>query len=258
MSANLSETKIGFLGLGKMGSAIASGLKARYPAMSMLGYDPFTQSADVSAVANASELESRSDLILLCVKPQEMKAALAGLKGSKQYVSIAAGLGTETIRGLLGNHSARIARVMPNLNAAVHMSATGVFCVDSDLAHLTKAIFESVGLVEFVDKEELLHAVTGLSGSGPAFVFEFLDALAQGGVLAGLPYDRALRLATQTLLGSATLVADKGQHPLELRSAVTSPGGTTIAGLNALEKNGFRAAVMSAVESASKRSKELS
>lgn len=258
MSANLNDLKIGFLGIGKMGGAIASGLKAKFPGMSLYGFDPFAQSPVVTSVASAVELESKSDLILLCVKPQEMKTALAGFSGSKQYISIAAGLSTETLRGFFENKDVRIARVMPNLNAAVHMSATGGYCTDPELNRLTQAVFESVGTIEFVDKEELLHAVTGLSGSGPAFVFEFLDALAQGGVLAGLPYDRAMRLATQTLLGSARLVAEKNQHPLELRSAVTSPGGTTIAGLNALEKLGFRAAVMSAVESATRRSKELS
>lgn len=253
---DIRTTVIGLLGLGKMGTAIASGLKEKYRDIELRGFDPFSRSAFVTADDSALALESACDVILICVKPQEAEKSLAGLRGNKYYISIMAGVGTERLQKLLGG-SAKIARAMPNLNAAVHRSATGLFCPDESLLAAASEIFSAIGRVEVVDKETLLHAVTGLSGSGPAYVFEFLDALAQGGVNGGLPYDRALALAVQTVLGSAEYVQKEAKHPLELRSKVTSPGGTTIAGLAALERNGFRYAVMNAVAEASERSKEL-
>jgi pyrroline-5-carboxylate reductase len=242
--------------MGKMGSAIARGLKNKHPNLNLTGYDPLIRSDLVNAADSPESLESACDIVLLCVKPQEMKSALASFKGNKQYISIAAGLSTSSIQEMLGG-ARHIARAMPNLNASIQMAATGIYSHDSELGLLARAIFECVGAVEMVEKEELLHVVTGLSGSGPAFVFEFIDALAQGAVQAGLPYERALRLAAETLIGSASLVVLEKKHPLELRSQVASPGGTTIAGLAALEELGFRSAVMRAVVRAKERSEEL-
>jgi pyrroline-5-carboxylate reductase len=252
----LRGTKIGLLGLGKMGTAIASGLKDKHKDLVLRGFDPLQKSALTAEESSGADLEQACDVILLCVKPQEAQSALQGFKGNKYYISIMAGVGTDRLQQILGGQ-AKVARAMPNLNAAVRQSATGLFCADESLRAIAVEIFSAIGRVEIVEKESLMHAVTGLSGSGPAFVFEFLDALAQGGVDRGLPYDRALALAVQTVLGSAQYVQTEGKHPLELRSKVTSPGGTTIAGLGALEKNGFRYAVMNAVAAASDRSKEL-
>jgi len=252
----LREMKIGLLGVGKMGSAIASGLKAKHKDLVLFGFDPAGQSPLTKPAASGQALEDASDVVILCVKPQEAERSLAGFRGDKYYISIMAGVGTERLQELLGGQ-AKVARAMPNLNAAVFQSATGLFCADEALRAIALEIFSSIGRVEITEKESLLHVVTGLSGSGPAYVFEFLDALAQGGVEGGLPYNRALALAVQTVLGSAEYVLKEDKHPLDLRSRVTSPGGTTIAGLAALEKNGFRYAVMSAVAAASDRSKEL-
>lgn len=248
--------KIGLLGTGKMGSAIASGLKAKYKDQAVFGFDPAGQSPLTQAAASGQALEEACDVVILCVKPQEAERSLAGFRGNKYYISIMAGIPVERLVSILGG-SARVARAMPNLNAAVHQSATGLYCKDEGLRAIAAQIFSSIGRVEILEKESLMHAVTGLSGSGPAYVFEFLDALAQGGVDRGLPYDRALALAVQTVLGSAEYVLKEGKHPLDLRSKVTSPGGTTIAGLAALEKHGFRYAIMSAVAAASDRSEEL-
>lgn len=253
---DIQSLKIGLLGTGKMGSAIAAGLKSKHN-VTLYSYDPYAKSELTVPAASALDLEDRCDVILICVKPQDAEKSLAGFKGNKYYISIMAGVSTGRLGTLLGP-SAVTARAMPNLNAAVQRSATGLFCADEKLRSIAAAIFVAAGQVEFVEKEDLLHAVTGLSGSGPAYVFEFLDALAQGGVDRGLPYARALSLAIETVAGSAEYLRKANLHPLELRSNVTSPGGTTIAGLGALEENGFRSAVMQAVIAAAKRSTELS
>jgi len=147
--------------------------------------------------------------------------------------------------------------VMPNISALVGQSVSGVYCEDPDLLETAKSIFSEIGFALEVQKEELLHAITGLSGSGPAFVFAFMQALAEGGVLCGLSYESALQLAAHTLRGAADLAISTGEHPDVLRNRVTSPGGTTIAGLLELEEAGFHAAIMNAVEASARRSREL-
>jgi pyrroline-5-carboxylate reductase len=205
---------------------------------------------------------AEADLIILSVKPQVVEAVLAEISpavdASKLLVSIAAGLSVATLaRGLPAG--TRIIRTMPNTPALVGAGATAVtrgpHATEADLT-VARALFEAVGTVVVVD-EPLLDGVTGLSGSGPAYVFLAIEALADGGVKAGLPRPAAVALAAQTVMGAARLVLETGRHPGELKDMVTSPGGTTIAGVQALEARGFRAALMEAVEAATRRSREL-
>lgn len=256
--------KVGFLGLGRMGAALARGCLDAAVADAVYGYDPAAPAAGDAGLPgliranSALELEAAVDVVILCVKPQDMASVVAGLAGSKRYISIAAGLGTARLRSAFkGGQSTQIARVMPNISATIGQSVSGYFCEDEDLAALTERIFGAVGVAIRVKQESLLHAVTGLSGSGPAYVFEFIHALAEGGVAAGLPYEAALKLATATAAGAAALITATGEHPAVLRNHVASPGGTTIAGLAALERAGFHGQVMAAVEAATRRSREL-
>ncbi len=265
---------IGFLGIGKMGRSIAGGILREHPGQTMSAFDPAPGAVEavraelgdgINFVRSAAELERAADILILAVKPQDMAAALGELSGGKKYVSIAAGLSTDTLRRSFPEHlnegarqNLQISRVMPNISALVGAGVCGIFCENDELFGLTERIFSPTGSVVRLKSEQLMHAVTGLSGSGPAYVFAFIQALAEGGVLAGLPYDSALELARATVAGAAELLRSTGEHPDEWRNRVTSPGGTTIAGLAELEDAGFHGAVMRAVERAAERSRELS
>jgi pyrroline-5-carboxylate reductase len=244
-----------------MGGAIASGLiAAENSAYEVYGYDvyPSVPGDPVNRISTAAELESISDIVILAVKPQDLESVCSSLKGNKKYISIAAGISTDKIKSwMAGTDIKQIARVMPNLAASVHKSVTGVYSSNADLKKIALDIFSSVGIVIDISKEDTMHAVTALAGSGPAFVFEFVHALAEGGVLSGIPFDQSLRMATDTIIGSLDYLKKSEQHPAVLRNAVASPGGTTIAGLLELETAGFHSAVMKAVKSASDRSHEL-
>jgi pyrroline-5-carboxylate reductase len=177
-------------------------------------------------------------------------------KENQILISVLAGIKIEKIKELA--EKPLIVRIMPNTPALIGEGVIGVsFEKNTEKKDYILSLLKTLGEVYEV-KEELLDVITGLSGSGPAYVFNFIDALAQGGVKMGLSYDMALKIATQTVLGSARLLKESGQHPVVLRDMVTSPAGTTIYGLHELEKKNFKDAVMSAVESATKRSKELS
>jgi len=202
-------------------------------------------------------------VVLLAVKPQVVRQALDDLvpvmSEAQLLVSIAAGVPTGTLEKHFLPRAARVIRVMPNTPALVLQGmsalARGRHASPEDV-EAARALFEAVGRTVVVD-ERLLDAVTGLSGSGPAYVFLAIEALADGGVKAGLPRDIAQMLAAQTVRGAAELLLESGKHPGELKDSVASPGGTTIAGLHVLEQAGVRGALIAAVEAAARRSREL-
>ena len=268
MSADL---KIGFLGAGKMATALAAGfLRAGLVKVeNLMASDPmkgartaFAGKTGAVVVDGNVEVVAFARVVILAVKPDQVTDVLAGLKGGvgEQHlmISIAAGVTLARLESLLGVQS-RIIRVMPNTPALVGASASAYAlgkAAQLEDGELVEKLFSSIGLALRV-KESLLDAVTGLSGSGPAYVFMIIEALSDGGVAAGLPRDVATRLAAQTLLGSAKLVLDSGMHPAQLKDMVASPGGTTIEGILALEKGGLRNALMSAVRAAAEKSKLL-
>jgi pyrroline-5-carboxylate reductase len=216
----------------------------------------------VHTVADGGEVAAKASILILAVKPQDMEAALKGIATivdqTKTIISIAAGTTIAFVAECLPA-KARIIRVMPNTPALVLAGAAGIakgeYATAQDL-QIAEAIFSAVGKAVVVE-EKHLDAVTGLSGSGPAYVFLFIEALADGGVKMGLPRDVATLLAAQTVLGAAKMLLEGGRHPAELKDTVTSPGGTTIAGLHALESGGLRGTLMEAVEAATIRSREL-
>lgn len=261
--------KIGFIGCGKMGSALVRGVLAAEvcaPA-DIRVFDRIADAAvELSAETGAGlaagirDLAAASDVVVLCVKPDDAPSALAEASpdiSGKLLVSIAAGLTIASLQAAVPG--SRVVRVMPNTGALVREGAAayaaGAGVTDADAAAVVK-IFSSVGLA-FAVKESLLDAATGLSGSGPAYVYLFIEALSDGGVQMGLPRDLATRLAVQTVAGAAAMVAETGMHPAVLREMVTSPGGTTIAGLAELERAGLRSGVINAVRAATLRAQEL-
>ena len=203
-----------------------------------------------------------ADVLVLAVEPQILDEVLAevaaGIGADTLIVSVAAGYPIARIaRALPG--SERIVRSMPNTPSLVREGVTAVAyedCLPARDAVAARTLFESIGQVVRVD-ERWLDAVTGLSGSGPAYVYVMIEALADGGVKMGLPRETAQLLAAQSVLGAARLVIDSREHPGLLKDRVASPGGTSIAGLHELERGGFRAALMSAVEAAAQRSRDL-
>lgn len=262
---------IGFLGAGQMATALASGwirTGLLDPART-LAADPypaarsrFEQLTGAKTVSTNVEVAAAADVLVLAVKPQVLSGVLAEVRPHLAprhvVVSIVAGVTLATLADALGTGT-RLIRVMPNTPCLVGASATGYAAGGAatlaDVA-LVGTLFGAVGKAYTVP-EHLLDAVTGLSGSGPAFVYVLIEALADGGVRVGLPRDVAQALAAQTVLGAAKMVLETGQHPGALKDAVASPGGTTIAGLHALERAGFRAGLMDAVEAATARAKEL-
>jgi len=263
--------RIGFLGAGQMATALARG----WIASGMLtpdtakASDPVSTARDrFSAVTGIAALDANADVVeasqvvILAVKPQTLPAVLEevapSLRPDHLLISIAAGVTLAQIAAKLPRGT-RVIRVMPNTPCLVGASATGIAAcpeISPDDLEWVTTLFSAVGLAIPVP-EAWLDAVTGLSGSGPAFVFVIIEALADGGVRMGLPRDVATRLAAQTVLGSAKMVLETGQHPAALKDAVASPGGTTIAGLHALERGGLRGTLINAVEAATLRSVEL-
>ena len=263
--------KIGVIGAGKIGSAIArgvirAGLAAKENVMASDVSDALRQAAanelGIKVTADNGALCDFADIIILAVKPQIVdpvaKEIAKKLGTAKLLVSVAAGVPLTRIEAHL-EKGARVVRVMPNLPCVVGAGAAGY----AGGAHATAADLTTVGAilnsfgVGMAVEEKYLDAVTGLSGSGPAYVFLFMEALADGGVQVGLARDVALKLAMQTVYGAAKMALEGNQHLGELKDEVTSPGGTTIAGLYAMEQKGFHGTVMDAVVSATRRSQEL-
>jgi pyrroline-5-carboxylate reductase len=268
MSARLT---IGFLGAGKMGTALAKGfIQAGLgtPAQ-IIASDPveaaqtsFAKEVGAKVAKSNADLIKFASVLLLAVKPDNVPGVLAEIKDGftdkHLLISIAAGVPIAKLEAGLGA-KARVIRVMPNTPALLGASATAYALGKSALPEdgpLAQKLFSAVGIA-FVVKEALLDAVTGLSGSGPAYVYLMIEGLSDGGVAAGLPRDIATKLAAQTVLGSARMVLETGLHPGALKDMVTSPGGTTIEGLHELEKGKVRGALMNAVRAATDKSKKL-
>lgn len=262
---------IGFLGAGQMATALAVGWKntGLLDENTSLASDPFamardqfTQRTGLTSVASNSQVVAGCQLLILAVKPQTLPDLLVEiqplLKPDHLVISIAAGVTLKQLAQGLGN-SIRIVRVMPNTPCLVGASASGFSPgtgAKSEDVQLVQELFGAVGLAVSVP-EKLLDAVTGLSGSGPAYVAIMIEALADGGVKMGLPRATALQLAAQTVLGTAKMILQTGQHPGAFKDSIASPGGTTIAGIHELEAGAVRAAFMDAVEAATRRAQEL-
>jgi pyrroline-5-carboxylate reductase len=263
--------RLGFLGAGNMSSAIIKGLLHGdvLPARQIYVSDVKTERLDllgqrhgVCTTLDNHVLVRECDVLVLAVKPQVIDKVLtevaADIRSEQLVISIAAGVPIEALAARMPA-GARIVRAMPNTPATVQAGATaiagGTHAREDDLL-LAKELFEAVGCVVVLD-EALLDAVTGLSGSGPAYVMLIVEALADGGVKVGLHRDTALLLATQTVLGSARLLLESGEHPGRLKDMVTSPGGTAIAGLHTLESGALRKTLIDAVEAATLRAAQL-
>lgn len=264
----------GFIGAGQMATALASGMSKCNSITEIHVYDPDRQAIDILAKtiqvdhcqaiahdSNQSVVDSSSH-VFIAVKPQYVAAALERLKpsnsGSQIFVSVVAGLTIERLTTILG--TSRIVRAMPNTPCLIGEGAIAITpssSISAEQTEMLKGVFSQLGVVVEV-AENLLDAVTGLSGSGPAFVFTFVEAMIDAGVLAGLPRHVARTLAIQTVLGSLKLLEATADHPGILRDRVTSPGGTTIHGLAKLNEHGFSASVMAAVQAAANRAAELS
>ncbi|GJL49346.1 MAG: pyrroline-5-carboxylate reductase [Nitrospirales bacterium] len=267
----LKNQKIAFIGAGNMAEALLAGLLQSGAVKSSniwatdVSQDRLNflkKKYQVYIGTDNTEAVKWATVIILAVKPQVLPHVLSqvkkGLKRTQLVISIAAGVPLSKIIGGLSS-SASVIRAMPNTPCLVQQGATALTTgktVTQDQLQMAEAIFEASGKVVVVE-ETLMDAVTGLSGSGPAYVYVMIEALADGGVRMGLPRHIAQTLATQTVLGTANLVSVSGEHPGLLKDRVTSPGGTTIAGLHELEKGGVRAIFMTAVEAATKRSQEL-
>ncbi len=266
-----TSLKIGFLGAGRMAVALAKGFvrSALVLPREIIAADPHESArkqfaAELGAATTAANAEAArfAEVLILATKPDQVAAALADVSGvftrNHLLISIAAGVTLARLEAALPA-GARVIRVMPNtpvlVGAGASAFAPGKNATAAD-AELTKKLLSAVGLALPV-KESLLDAVTGLSGSGPAYVYQFIEALSDGGVAAGLPREIATALAAQTVLGAAKMVLETGQHPGALKDQVTSPGGTTIEGLHELEKGRLRAIVISAVRAATEKSKKL-
>jgi pyrroline-5-carboxylate reductase len=268
----LNNKKICIIGTGNMGEALVSGLigsgssspekiictDVREPTLEAVAkeYGVQTTTSNLGAVA-------KSDIVIYAVKPQIMAAVIKEtvekLDMSKLVISIAAGVPMAALESCL-NKKLRLIRVMPNIAAAVKEAATAVAAgkhASEEDVEMAMSIFDSIGKTVFIKENYLMDAITGLSGSGPAYIFLIVEALADAGVKVGLSRQEAIFLSAQTVLGAAKMLLETKEHPGQLRDRVTSPGGTAIAGLATLEKGGLRTTLINAVEVATNRSREL-
>ncbi len=268
----MKKTKdIGFIGTGNMAEALIAGLlKVKFAAPEhIMAFDTdgerlrhVQRKYGVKKASDNNHLSSQCDPLIFCVKPQSMKEVVEemadSLSPSKLLISIAAGVPLHTIE-TYARKQLRLIRVMPNINVLVREGASalapGNLATKEDLK-LAKAIFDCVGK-SIIVHEPLMDAVTGLSGSGPAYIFLIIEALTDAGVHLGMTRSQALTLVAQTVMGSVKLLSDTGEHPTLLREKVTSPGGTTAAGLYKLEEGSLRKILMDAVIAATQRSREL-
>ncbi len=265
------KKNIGFIGAGAMAEALIKSLLGRQfaNASNIWASDVncergryLTDTYGINYVLDNRDLVAKTDVVIHAVKPFIMGRVLSGIASGvpvgQLHVSVAAGISLEFLEGLLPDGTP-VVRVMPNTPCLIGEGASAYTpgsSVNTEQEELIKNILECTGLAVRVP-ENLMNAVTGLSGSGPAYVFLVIEALVDGAVRAGLPRDVAASLAVQTLIGAAGMVRDTGKHPAVLKDMVTTPGGTTIAGLHVLEKAGVRAALMDAIMAAAERAGEL-
>lgn len=267
----LTGRQIGFVGGGNMAEALLAGLlrKGLTTPDRLFVSDPLSSRRDllrrnfaVSVTTDNRAAVQGADIVVLCVEPQVLDDVLTelapSLASNPLLISVAAGYPLSRLQDRVAG-AARLVRAMPNTPSAIGEGVTAMSLapgLSSEDRETARQLFESVGTVVVVE-ERLLNAVTGLSGSGPAYVFAMIEALADGGVLAGLPRATAQQLAAQTVAGAASMVLQQGEHPAVLKDRVASPGGTTITGLAQLEQGRLRATLISAVEAATQRSQEL-
>eukprot|EP00483_Globobulimina_turgida_P001902 UN01904 len=279
----LPKLRVGFIGGGQMATALSLGIvKSDILGnnSSIIISDPYqSQLTNIKNTFNAlnnrkisfetttdnKECIRGCDIVFIAVKPQYLASVMKELNhsfnGKEIIVSMVTGITLNVLQTQLTNKPTQpIIRIMPNTPLLIACGAVSItkgdYATKDDLI-LVQRLLQPMGLVKKVDREELIDAVTGLSGSGPAFVYMFIEAMADGGVKAGLSRQVALQLAAQTVLGAANMVLKTGKHPGELKDAVACAAGTTIAGIKQLEKNKFRYAVMNAVEAAANRAAEL-
>ena len=267
----LASHSIGFVGAGNMAEALIRGLvrgghvpEARVTASAPRRerLDELVASYGIRVTTSNREVVQAANLVIFSVKPQILDKVLREVADQMSpgtlVISIAAGVDTEAIEAVLPD-GVRVVRAMPNTPALVGAGATAIspgrHASEADLA-TARAVFDAVGITVTLD-ESHLDAVTGLSGSGPAYIFLILEALADAGVKMGLSRRNAQRLAAQTVMGSAKMLLETDEHPGRLKDMVTSPGGTAIAGLHTLEQGGLRTTLINAVETATKRAREL-
>lgn len=272
MQVMLNEKKIAFIGAGNMGDALISGLLGSESSMPdniicadirQSKLDEFKSKYKVRTAGSNLEAVSDADIIIYAVKPQILASVLIEtapkLDMSKLVISIAAGVPLAAMETCV-QKDLRLIRVMPNIAAAVKEAATAIAAGEHatrEDVNLTMEIFNSIGKCILLKENYLMDAITGLSGSGPAYIFLIVDALADAGVKVGLSRQDSLFLAAQTVMGAAKLLIETQEHPGQLKDKVTSPGGTAIAGLATLESGGLRTTLINAVEAATNRSKEL-
>ncbi len=267
----LPVKKLTLIGAGKIGEALLSSILGAQliPVSHVTATDADKPRADyigerygVHALTNNRQAVTGSDLVMLCVKPQQVSEVLRDIRRSlpknSLVISVAAGVTTALIEGGL-DHGHRVIRVMPNTPCLIRQGMTaicrGKYATQKDLA-MAQAIFSAMGRAVVVD-EKHMDAITGLSASGPAYVYMIIESLAEGGVKLGLPRELSTELSAQTLLGSSALVLHTGEHPAKLKDIVTTPAGCTIDGLLELEEGGLRVTLIKAVVRAAERAREL-
>lgn len=265
------EQHIGFIGLGNMGGAILQGILSSNAVSASQFYvydinpeigDSLKGQYDINFVGSAKDVARESDIVFIAVKPNDVSNVLSEiqkeLKKTTVVVSIAAGITIKMIEAIIG-YEQKVIRVMPNTPALVN-SAMCSITPNTEVAPeellTVRALLNCIGLTEVLPEYQI-HAATGVGGSAPAFVFMFIEALADAAVKGGMTRKQAYKYAAQTVMGSAKLMLDTNKHPGELKDIVCSPSGTTIEGVQTLEEKGFRAAVIDAVEACINRSKQL-
>ncbi len=263
--------RLGFIGTGNMGSAMIKSI-ARSGIMNpddIFIFDvnkeqiaALSKETGVHILSSGKEVVEKTDVIILAIKPQILKTVLEDCKDSldstKVLVSVAVGVPIHFYKKILGQNS-KIIRTMPNTPALVSEGMTLICCdnnINAEEKENVQRLFECFGKVEALD-EKLMSEVTAVTGSSPAYVFMFIEAMADGAVQSGIPRSIAYKLAAQAVLGSAKMVLETGKHPGELKDQVCSPAGTTIEAVASLEKNGFRYAVMEAMNECTKRAREI-